>query len=118
MVSKSGDHDVRQKPRSRDAPGDDQCQTRGDVIVVSYADHNVVGFRTQVQAQQFLVPLQERLAVFSLSLNVSRIRLLDYGLFAARDRRKRALGKPEAFDSLGFTHCCSTNRSVDFEYFD
>ncbi|PZR47046.1 MAG: RNA-directed DNA polymerase, partial [Ectopseudomonas oleovorans] len=38
-----------------------------------------------------------------------------FGRFAARNRRKRSLGKPEAFDFLGFTHCCSTNRSGGFQ---
>lgn len=36
-----------------------QRHARGDVIVVRYADDSVVGFRTQWQAQQFLVLLQE-----------------------------------------------------------
>ncbi|MGF6222562.1 hypothetical protein AB7M26_003556 [Pseudomonas sp. F-14 TE3482] len=88
---------------------------RGDVIVVRYADDSVVGFRTQWQAQQFLVQLQERLARFGLSLNASKTRLIEFGRFAARNRRKRGLGKPETFDFLGFTHCCSTNRSGGFQ---
>ncbi|MDZ4324554.1 MAG: recombinase family protein [Pseudomonas sp.] len=88
---------------------------RGDVIVVRYADDSVVGFRTQWQAQQFLVQLQERLAKFGLSLNASKTRLIEFGRFAARNRRKRGLGKPETFDLLGFTHCCSTNRSGGFQ---
>ena len=40
-----------------------QRHPRGNVIVVRYADDSVVGFRTQWQAQQFLVPLQEHHAV-------------------------------------------------------
>lgn len=31
------------------------------------------------------------------------------------DVRLRPLGKPETFDFLGFTHCCSTNRSGGFQ---
>ncbi|WP_191622682.1 group II intron reverse transcriptase/maturase [Pseudomonas fluorescens] len=92
-----------------------QRHARGDVIVVRYADDSVVGFRTQWQAQQFLVQLQERLARFGLSLNASKTRLIEFGRFAARNRRKRGLGKPETFDFLGFTHCCSTNRSGGFQ---
>lgn len=92
-----------------------QRHARGDVIIVRYADDSVVGFRTKVQAQQFLVQLQERLARFGLSLNASKTRLIEFGRFAARNRRKLGLGKPEAFDFLGFTHCCSTNRSDGFQ---
>lgn len=74
-----------------------------------------MGFRTQWQAQQFLVQLQERLTRFGLSLNASKARLIEFGRFAARNRRKRGLGKPERFDFLGFTHCCSSNRSGGFQ---
>jgi len=76
-----------------------QRHARGDVIVVRYADDSVVGFRTKVQAQQFLVQLQERLARFGLSLNASKKRLIEFGRFAVMSRRKRGLRKPETFDS-------------------
>ena len=88
---------------------------RGDVIVVRYADDSVVGFRLKSQAQQFLQQLRERLARFGLSLNASKTRLIQFGRFAARNRRDRGLGKPETFDFLGFTHCCSTNRIGGFQ---
>jgi hypothetical protein len=54
-----------------------------------------VGFRTKSQAQQFLEQLRERLATFDLSLNALKARLIEFGRFAARNRRKRGLGKPE-----------------------
>jgi hypothetical protein len=50
-----------------------------------------------------------------VSLNASKTRLIEFGRFAARNRKKRGLGKPETFDFLGFTHCCSTNRSGGFQ---
>ncbi len=46
---------------------------RGDVIVVRYADDSVVGFRTKVQAQQFVVQLHEWLARSGLSLTSRRL---------------------------------------------
>lgn len=49
------------------------------MIFVRYADDSVVGFRTKVQAQQFLVQLQDRLARFGLSLNASKTRLIEFG---------------------------------------
>lgn len=72
-----------------------QRHARGDVIVVRYAGDSVVGFRTQWQAHQFLVQLQEPLARFGLSLNASKTRLIEFGRFAARNRRKRGLSKPD-----------------------
>lgn len=89
-----------------------QRHARGDVIVVRYADDSVVGFRTQSQAQQFLAQLQGRLARFGLSLNAAKTRLIGFGRFAIGKRRRRGLGKPETFDFLGFTHCCTTKETA------
>ncbi|WP_231114212.1 reverse transcriptase domain-containing protein [Pseudomonas putida] len=66
-----------------------QRHARGDVIVVRYADDIVVGFMAQWQVQQFRVQLQDRLARFGSSLNASKTRLIEFGRFAARNRRKR-----------------------------
>ena len=68
-----------------------------------------------MQTQQFLEQLRERLARFGLSLNASKTRLIEFGRFAVTNRRKRGLGKPEIFDFLGFTHCCSVSRRGDFQ---
>lgn len=62
-----------------------------------------------------MVQLQERLARFGLSLNASKTRLIEFGRFTARDRRRQGQGKPETIDCLGFTHCCSTTRSGGFQ---
>ena len=85
------------------------------MVIVRYADDSVVEFRTKVQAQQFLMQLQERLARFGLSLNASKKRLIEFGRFAVMNRRKRGLRKPETFDFLGLTHRCSVSRRGDFE---
>lgn len=85
------------------------------MIVVRYADDSVVGFRTQWQAQRFLVQLQERMARFGLSLNASKTRLIEFGRFAVKNCRRQGLSKPQTFDFLGFTHCCSTHRNGRFQ---
>ncbi|WP_251029428.1 reverse transcriptase domain-containing protein [Pseudomonas fluorescens] len=72
-----------------------QRHARGEMIVVRYADDGVVGFRTQWLAKRFMARLQERLARFGLSLNASKTRLIEFGRFAGRNRRKRGLGKPD-----------------------
>ena len=92
-----------------------QRHARGEMIVVRYADDSVVGFRTEWLAKRFMAQLQERMARFGLSLNASKTRLIEFGRFATRNRRKRGLGKPETFDFLGFTHCCSTHRNGRFQ---
>jgi group II intron reverse transcriptase/maturase len=86
-------------------------QTRGDVIVVRYADDFVVGFQHRAEAERFLAALRERFAKFGLEVHPDKTRLIEFGQFAAPNRRKRGQGKPETFDFLGFTHICATKRS-------
>ena len=86
----------------------------GDVIIVRFADDFVVGFEHQVDAQQFLADLRERLAKFSLDLHPDKTRLIEFGRYAVRRRAARGLGKPETFDFLGFTHICGKTRNGRF----
>src|SRR5467141_1574178 len=79
---------------------------KGDVIVVRYADDLVVGFQHRTDAERFLREFRERLAKFGLELHPVKTRLIEFGRFAARDRKQRGEGKPETFTFLGFTHYC------------
>ena len=83
----------------------------GDVIVVRYADDLVVGFENRAEAERFLKEFRERLAKFGLELHPEKTRLIEFGRFAARDRKQRGEGKPETFTFLGFTHYCGKRRS-------
>jgi group II intron reverse transcriptase/maturase len=88
-----------------------QKVAQGEVIVVRYADDLVVGFENRAEAERFLQEFQERLAKFGLELNAEKTRLIEFGQFAERDRKKRGEGKPETFTFLGFTHYCGKRRS-------
>jgi hypothetical protein len=46
-----------------------------------------------------------------LELHAEKTRLIEFGRFAARDRKQRGEGKPETFTFLGFTHYCGKRRS-------
>ena len=86
-----------------------QWRTRfatGDMIVVRYADDFVVGFQHRRDAERFLQELGGRLEKFGLALHPEKTRLIEFGRFAAENRRKRGEGKPETFTFLGFTHIC------------
>jgi RNA-directed DNA polymerase len=83
---------------------------QGDVIVVRYADDLVVGFESRAEAERFLEEFRERLAKFGLELHAEKTRLIEFGRFAARDRKQRGEGKPETFTFLGFTHYCGKRR--------
>src|SRR5664280_2144504 len=79
---------------------------KGDVIIVRYADDLALGFQHRTDAERFLREFKERLAKFGLELHPDKTRLIEFGRFAARDRRQRGEGKPETFTFLGFTHYC------------
>lgn len=83
----------------------------GDMIVVRYADDFVVGFQHEADALRFQVELKERLLKFNLDLHPDKTRLIEFGRFAAQNRERRGLGKPETFVFLGFTHLYGRERS-------
>ena len=86
----------------------------GDVVIVRYCDDFVMGFEHERDARRFLDDLRARLAKFNLELAEDKTRLVEFGRFAAQNRRRRGLGKPETFDFLGFTHICATTRNGRF----
>jgi group II intron reverse transcriptase/maturase len=88
-----------------------RTRAAGEVIVVRYADDIVLGFQHRADAERFWEELRERLAQFHLELHPDKTRLLEFGPFAAPNRRRRGEGKPETFDFLGFTHICGKKRS-------
>src|ERR1700747_1121679 len=85
-------------------------QADGDMIIVRFADDIVVGFQTKADAVRFWAELIERMRKFSLELHPEKTRLLEFGPFAAENRKKRGEGKPETFNFLGFTHICGQKR--------
>lgn len=87
---------------------------RGDVVLVRFADDAVAGFQHRDDAERFLADLRERFAQFGLELHPDKTRLIEFGRFAAANRRARGDGKPETFGFLGFTHYCATTRTGKF----
>jgi group II intron reverse transcriptase/maturase len=83
----------------------------GDVIIVRYADDFVMGFQYKSDAQSFLAGLRKRFDAFELKLHPEKTRLIEFGRFAATNRREEGKRKPETFTFLGFTHICSVNIS-------
>ena len=87
---------------------------KGEAILVRYADDFVAGFQRRADAKRFLRDLGERCAEFGLELHPEKTRLVEFGRFAAADRRRRGERKPETFDFLGFTHYCAKTRKGRF----
>lgn len=65
----------------------------GDMVIVRFADDNIVGFEHRTDARRFLVDLRGRLAKFGLELAPEKTRLIEFGRFAALNRRARVSGK-------------------------
>jgi RNA-directed DNA polymerase len=90
-------------------------EATGDMILVRYADDFIVGFEHEHDARRFLDALRERLKEFALSLHPEKTRLIEFGRFAADNRQRRGLGKPETFTFLGFTFICSKSKRGRFQ---
>jgi len=90
-------------------------EATGDMIMVRYADDLVVGFQHESDAGRFWDAMRERLKEFSLSLHPDKTRLIEFGRFAAQNRERRGLAKPETFRFLGFVLICSKTRRGAFQ---
>ena len=89
-------------------------EATGDMIIVRYADDFIVGFEHEADARRFLDAMRERLEEFALSLHPEKTRLIEFGRYAAENRKRRGLGKPETFNFLGFTFICGKSRRGKF----
>jgi len=87
---------------------------QGDVIVIRYADDNVLGFQHRAEADRFLEDFRGRLGKFGLELHPDKTRRIEFGQFAEPNRKRRGEGKPETFDFLGFTHISGKKRDGNF----
>ena len=85
------------------------------MIIVRYADDVVVGFEHEDDARRFLDAMRARFEEFMLSLHPDKTRLIAFGRFAATNRSRRGLGKPETFAFLGFTFICGKSRQGRFQ---
>jgi RNA-directed DNA polymerase len=90
-------------------------QAQGDMIVVRYADDLVAGFEYEDDARRFLDAMRVRLEEFALALHPDKTRLIEFGRYAATNRKRRGLGKPETFNFLGLTHICGTTHKGVFQ---
>jgi hypothetical protein len=89
-------------------------EAKGDMIIVRYADDIVVGFQHEADAKRFRDDMGQRLAEFALTLHPEKTRLIEFGRFAAGNRARRGLGKPDTFNFLGLTHICGRSRHGKF----
>lgn len=89
-------------------------QYKGQSHMVRYADDFVCCFQSEGEARNFYLQLKDRLGKFNLEIAPEKTKIIEFGQFAARNKRNRGEGKPETFDFLGFTHYCGESRNGRF----
>lgn len=81
----------------------------GRTRLIRYADDFVVTFQLDGDAKRFRQEMEERLAIFGLSLASEKTRVMEFGPLAMQRAKERG-EKAETFDFLGFTHYCGRTR--------
>ena len=88
---------------------------RGEAYLVRYIDDFVVCFQYREDAIRFQDVLRRRLEKFSLVLEPTKTKLVEFGRFAARHACKRGRKRPETIYFLGFTLYCTRNQKGNFK---
>jgi len=88
---------------------------RGEAYLVRYIDDFVVCFQYREDAMRFQNVLRRRLEKFSLVLEPTKTKLVEFGRFAARHACKRGRRRPETIYFLGFTLYCTRNQKGNFK---
>ena len=83
-------------------------ETKGYAGMVRYADDSVACFEHKEEAEKYLRSVKKRLAKFVLEVSEEKIKIIEFGRFAQRNRKRRGERKAETFEFLGVTHYCST----------
>ena len=87
---------------------------RGEACMVRYIDDFVLCFQYRADALRAQAALVKRLGKFSLTLEPTKTKLVEFGRFAHRHASKRGRKRPETIYFLGFTLYCTRNRKGNF----
>jgi RNA-directed DNA polymerase len=87
---------------------------RGEAYLVRYIDDFVLCFQYREDALRVQNALCKRLGKFSLSLEPTKTKLVEFGRFAEKWASKRGRRRPETIYFLGFTLYCTRNRNGNY----
>jgi RNA-directed DNA polymerase len=87
---------------------------RGEACMVRYIDDFVLCFQYRADALRVQEALANRLRRFSLTLEPTKTKLVEFGRYAQRHASKRGRKRPETIYFLGFTLYCTCNRKGNF----
>jgi RNA-directed DNA polymerase len=88
---------------------------RGEAYMLRYIDDFVLCFQYRDDALRVQKALCRRLEKFSLTLEPSTTKLVEFGRFAQRHAGKRGRKRPETIYFLGFTLYCTRNLKGNFK---
>jgi group II intron reverse transcriptase/maturase len=86
---------------------------KGECYLIRYIDDFIVCFQNEDDAKRFIDVLGKRLAKFTLTLEPTKTRLIEFGRFAKQNAKAKGR-KPETLYFLGFTHFCTKSRKGRF----
>ena len=87
---------------------------RGEACMVRYIDDFVLCFQYRSDALRVQEALAKRLGRFSLTLEPTKTKLVEFGRFAHRHASKRGRKRPQTIYFLGFTLYCTRNQKGNF----
>jgi len=87
----------------------------GEAYLVRYIDDFVLCFQYRSDALRVETALHKRLGKFSLSLEPTKTKLVEFGRFAQRDASKRGRKRPETIYFLGMVLYCTRNQKGNFK---
>jgi RNA-directed DNA polymerase len=87
---------------------------RGEACMVRYIDDFVLCFQFRSDALRAQEALAKRLGKFSLNLEPTKTKLVEFGRYAHRHASKRGRKRPETIYFLGFTLYCTRNLKGNF----
>jgi len=92
-----------------------KCRLRGEARLVRYIDDFVTCFQYRSDAIRVQDALRLRLGKFSLTLEPTKTKLVEFGRFAQRHAGKHGRNRPETIYFLGLTLYCTGNRKGNFK---
>jgi RNA-directed DNA polymerase len=87
---------------------------QGEAYLVRYIDDFVMCFQYRADALRVQQVLSKRLGKFSLTLEPTKTKLVEFGRFAQRHAGKHGRNRPETIYFLGFTLYCTRNLKGNF----
>jgi group II intron reverse transcriptase/maturase len=88
---------------------------KGEAYLVRYIDDFVLCFQYRSDALRVQTVLRKRLMKFSLCLEPTKTKLVEFGRFAQRYASKRGRKRPETIYFLGMVLYCTRNRKGNFK---